>query len=94
MTAEIDGPYEVNYLTVDGFEVPRIQVHTVKNEQDDVTSYSLVLDRRFMLLEIPPSLFHQVAWFVANAMAVAAGYSCHGENCRTVNEYQVKRIGI
>lgn len=95
MTAEIDGPYEVNYLTVDGYQVPRIQVNTVKNEHDDILTYSLLLDRRFFLGDIPPALFNQVAWFVANAMAVGAGYPCHGEHCGgLMNEYRVKKIGL
>lgn len=90
MTAEVNGPYQVNYLTVDGFAVPDIQVNTAKNPQGEITSYELVLDRR-LSIRVPPSLFENVAWFVANAMAVAAGYSCHGENSvANPNKYRVR----
>jgi hypothetical protein len=91
MSFEINGPYEVNYLTVDGYAVPDVQVNVVKSPPGDVVSYMLTVDRRFMLPDITPAQFEQVAWFVANAMAVAAGYSCHGENSvANPNPYKVQ----
>lgn len=95
MVAEINGPYERNYLVVDGFDVPDITVNAVKNPQGDIVSYEFIADNRFSLPDVPPVLFNSVAWFIANAMAVAAGYSCHGENSvENPNPYKKRVIGL
>jgi len=84
MTAEIIGPFEENRVVVNGCAVPGLTA----NHRPDGT-IELIIDRR-LAIDIPESLFNQVAWLVANALAIGAGYSCHGENSRIANPYQVR----
>lgn len=53
--------------------------------------YLFTLDGRFGHGPIPESEINRWAWFLANAMAVSAGYTSHGENSRRRNPHGVSR---
>jgi hypothetical protein len=80
-------PFGGDTIVCDGHLVPYIKAHPSKER------VSFVLDGRFGI-DVPPSLADQFVAFVANAMAVAAGYSCHGENSVPANPFKTKLMGI
>lgn len=89
--AEFHGPFIEHYrLTVDGYHVPHLTAQLVPGTEDH---WNLVCDGRFML-DAPGEEIRRWLWFVANCMAVAAGYSCHGENCRPINPYMLRMSRI
>lgn len=53
--------------------------------------YALVLDNRFLVEAATESEINRWSWFLANAMAVSAGYTSHGENSRRRNPHGVSR---
>lgn len=68
-------PYSFRGFTLDGYEVPHVEAREV----DNGVNCNIFLDRRFGIT-IPAEHAQQVIWLLANALAVGAGYSCHGEN--------------
>lgn len=62
------GPRGGQCVIVEGRKIPHL---TGREENGEIW---LTVDER-MTIPIPPELAEQVAWFVANAMAVASGYS-------------------
>ncbi len=62
------GPFTENRVVVDGRVIPNL---TGRQEGDFA---ELVLDRRFGIT-VPIELAHGVAWMIANALAIGAGYS-------------------
>jgi len=62
-------------VTLDGYAVPFIEA----KEVDDGRNINIFLDNRWGIT-IPAEAGEQVIWLLANALAVGAGYSCHGEN--------------
>ena len=83
------GPFHpVDKVTVDGFRVPYLTAIRKSGANDGTVILSL--DERF-LLEVDQSEAEKWIPFLANAMAVAAGYSCHGENSvKDPNPFRVK----
>lgn len=55
-------------VIVEGRAIPGLHCHAWGEEVE------LVLDERFALT-LPKAMAYQIAWFVANALAVGAGYS-------------------
>ena len=53
--------------------------------------YDLWCDDRFGIT-VPESEVERWAWFLANAMAVAAGYTSHGPNSRPINRHGPSRV--
>lgn len=84
---EIHGPFPESYVvTIDGFKVPFLAVIPVDDDRVEV-----VLDQRFGLdSSVDRDEFNRWAPLLANAMAIAAGYSCHGENCMPTNAFTVR----
>ncbi len=74
--------YEV---TIDGFAVPKVEAR----ETDNGTQCHISLDGRFGAV-IPAEHAHSVIWLLANAMAIGAGYSCHGENSIVANPFKTR----
>lgn len=88
---EIVGPFVPEHrVTINGYEVPYITVTPLPDGRID-----LHVDRRFGL-DQPVSVeeFNRWIGIIADAMAVAAGYSAHGENCQPVNPHKVKLMGM
>jgi hypothetical protein len=77
-------------LLVDGYPVPYIEVHKVDEPGftgDAFGKAMLTLDNRYATQAVRWDEFWRWAWFLANAMAVAAGYSSHGPNATRVNRH-------
>lgn len=53
--------------------------------------FNLTLDQRFGIT-VPESELDRWAWFMANAMAIAAGYTSHGIHSRPINRHGPSRI--
>lgn len=82
---EIHGPFlPEHYVTIDGYKVPYLTVRPTDDGRVDV-----MIDRRFGI-DGPVSLEEFDRWMpiLAHGMAVAAGYSCHGENCTPLNPFK------
>ena len=79
-------PRSTREITLDGYAVPDIEAREV----DNGTNCNIFVDGRFGIT-IPAEHAQQVLWLLANAMAVGAGYSCHGENSvYRPNPYKVR----
>lgn len=72
-------------VTLDGFAVPCVEAR----EHDHGRLCDICLDHRFGI-SIPAEYAQEVIWLLANALAIGAGYSCHGENSREINPYRVR----
>jgi len=84
---EIVGPFVPKHVvTINGYRVPYVTVTPLSDGRID-----LHVDNRFGLYE-PVSVeeFNRWIGLMAEAMAVAAGYSCHGEYCTPINPHKVK----
>ena len=69
-------------IEIEGFELPHVTAAHSPNG-----GYDLVLDRRFGIHVKTEEEFQQYAWFLANAMAVAAGFTSFGSNSSVRNDY-------
>lgn len=78
-------PRQSRQVTIDGFAVPRIEAR----ETDNGTRCHIMLDERFGAI-IPAEHAAEVIWLLANAMAIGAGYSCHGENSVIANPFKCR----
>lgn len=72
-------------ITIDGYAVPGIEAC----ETPDGLSCNIFLDQRFGAT-IPAEHASSVLWLLANALAIGAGYSCHGENSIPFNRYKTR----
>lgn len=91
MNVDCIGPFGEHYrVTVDGYEVPHL---TALPTNPQKTEWHISLDGRYSL-ELSEERLHDVLWFVANAMAVAAGFTSHGENSIPANPYHRRLIGL
>lgn len=84
-------PSTLREITVDGFAVPHIRAVELQCENEGL--FNLVVDGRFSITVEKEDL-EKWLWFIANAMAVAAGYSGHGENSCVPNPYKVRVLEI
>ena len=85
---EIIGPFNDYRVTIDGYEVPKLRAVRVNG------LISMTLDHRFGC-DIPDDNRAQsIIWFIANVMAVGAGYSCFGEDARPANPFNCRLTGI
>lgn len=81
------GPFEVHKIRLDGYRVPRLTGRLING------MWHFCLDERFGC-EVPEMYGQGVAWMIANAMAVGAGYSCFGENSQPINPFKCRISGI
>lgn len=87
---EIVGPFDEYRVTVDGYRVPYLNARELPDGRVAPT-----VDGRFGLSEaVPREEFDRWLPLLANAMAVAAGYSCHGENCAPLNPFKMKMMRL
>jgi hypothetical protein len=73
-------------LLVGGYLVPHISITTIKGGAED-GMYQVHLDNRFQITCTHDEL-NKWGWFIANAMAVAAGYTSFGPNCQLNNPFK------
>jgi len=83
---EIVGPFLPEFrVTIGGYKVPYVNARLLDDGRVDVT-----IDRRFGMPDpVSREEFNRWIYILANAMAVAAGYSCHGENCTPINPFKI-----
>jgi hypothetical protein len=77
-------------LWVEGKQVPYIEVCEFPPGAPGglpVPSYTISLDNRYGTSAMTYEELWKQAWFWANAMAVAAGYTSHGPNARRINRH-------
>lgn len=67
------GPFEHHDVVVDGWRVPFLQAHVADEDQ-----LMLVLDRR-LAVTLSAAEAERVVPFIADAIAIALGYSAHPE---------------
>lgn len=81
---------EGQQVTLDGYLVPDVRVM----ERPDTGQWNVTLDGRYGIVAENLEELQRWMWIVANAMALGAGYSCHGENSQMHNPHQVKVLCI
>ncbi len=82
-------PREQRQVTLDGYAVPKVEAREVNDGRD----CNIFLDRRFGIT-VPAEHAQQIIWLIANAMAIGAGYSCHGEHSQPANPFKVKVMEV
>jgi len=85
---EIIGPFDEYRVTVNGYQVPDLQARRVNGLICLSLSNSLGCDIPDDERALP------IIDFIANAMAVAAGYTCFGENSQPINQFRRRLIGF
>lgn len=90
---EIHGPTvsEDYRLIVDGYQVPYVKLRRLKNNDeptalDAMESWQVLIDDRLSAV-VTKSELNTWGYILANAMAVAAGYTSHGPNSRPINRH-------
>lgn len=78
-------PRQQNEITINGFAVPKIEAA----EKNHGRECHILLDGRFGGV-IPADQANLVLWLLAHAMAIGAGYSCHGEHSQLVNPFKIR----
>lgn len=81
------GPFELYRIVVDGYQVPHLTGRPIDG------MWHFTFDSRFGC-DVPEKYAHGVAWMIANAMAVGAGFTCFGENSKPRNEFKCRLFGI
>ena len=88
----LDG-FEQKYarLSYEGYGLPHVVAvrnHPTKDE------WMLLIDNRLGFETFTEEEIKKLIGVLANCMAVAAGYSCHGENCTPLNPHKVVLCGV
>lgn len=81
------GPFEVWKVQVEGRIIPGL----TGRKRGEVTE--LIVDSRFGV-DVPNDLAPQVAWLIANAMAVAQGYTHLGAASRDARPFAPIAVGL
>jgi len=83
------GPFATEHykVTVGGYQIPYTKLVKAGNV------WNVILDGRFSITATDDEISRWM-WLLANAMAIAAGYTCHGASCKPANLYQTKLIGL
>ena len=93
--AEVVGPFvapEWSYAVIDGYKVPHIRLLPLKGENDGRTE--IHLERGGQCWIIDDHELDVVLHLLATAMAVAAGYTCHGEHSEPANPFKVRMTSL
>jgi hypothetical protein len=90
MVTEYIGAFSGEYyrITVEGYKVPHIIVRKLENDKWD-----LVLDERFSITASGEEI-QRWMWWVANAMAIAGGFTSFGENSLPMHPYNCKMVSL
>ena len=83
------GPFERFKVKVDGYIVPRLEIVPVEGTDGDLDGelVTVLVDEHFCGFCTKEEV-QRWAPLIANAMAVASGFTCHGENSRPANPYK------
>ncbi|MDB5975122.1 MAG: hypothetical protein JWR07_1882 [Nevskia sp.] len=90
MTIQILPEQTVRPVTIDGYLVPRVTVHEIAA----TGQWNVIYDNRFCALAEGIDELNRWLPLIANAQAVAEGYSCHGENSVRMNPHSVQVMCI
>lgn len=95
MNIEVDtiGPFnngDYYRLVINGYKVPYLVARLRKGTED---LWDIILDDRFAY-EMTDRELKNALPLIADAMAIAAGYSSFGEHCLPANPFKIKMIGI
>lgn len=71
MTVDVIGPFEYHAVVVNGYRVPYLTAEPANGGK-----VFLTLDSRYMI-DIAVADFDRMMDFIANCIAVAAGFTCH-----------------
>lgn len=83
---------QLGYLVVEGFKIPHIRlIKSVDPANDGLAR--LWLDGRFGMDDVLEDEIKRWGWFLANAMAVSAGFSSANENGRRLDSLFAPHIG-
>lgn len=73
-------------IMLDKLPIPNLELEL---SQNDAGQWYFTLDHRFgFIVTLTPDDLESVVRLVANAMAVAAGFSCFGVESRAINPYR------
>lgn len=87
---EIAKSTESHYLVLRNTRIPYITLSPLPNKED---AWDVIVDHR-LHFEIQGKTLRESAWLLANAMAVAAGYSNFGNGSWVPNPFKVGMHGI
>ena len=93
--AEIVGPFvepEWSYAVIDGYKVPYIRLRPLTGENDGKTEIHLTRGGQCWIID--DSGIDVILHLLATAMAVAAGYTCHGEQSQPANPFKVRMTSL
>lgn len=87
---KIIGPFVEEYkLTIKDFEVPHLKATSAGEGY-----WNLFISGGPSMIQCSDDELRKWIGFIADAMAVAAGYSSHGEHSGRVNPYKRRLLGI
>lgn len=85
--ASVIGPFpKRSHVVINGHLVPHLSITTIQSSGPDDGMFNLHLDNRWVLSCTQEEL-DKWADFIANAMAVAGGYTCFGEGSKPRNPF-------
>ena len=85
---EIHGPFQEYFMvTIEGYMVPYIKIRKLSD------SIELSLDDRFCVT-IKNDDADAILWFIANAMAISAGFTSFGEHSKRAEPFRRRLIGL
>jgi hypothetical protein len=91
---EFHGPVAVEpvfYPLIDGKRIPHVTLHPVRDDPEG--DWALELDGRWLIVGTDSEIRKWLA-FLANAMAVSAGYVCFGSDKRINPHNGPEHIGL
>jgi hypothetical protein len=87
---EIVESFESHYLVLRNTRIPYITVRPLSDKED---IWDVIVDHR-LHFEVQGKTLREGAWLLANAMAVAAGYSHFGDGSWVPNPFKIGMHGI
>lgn len=87
----LTGPVTSYIVAVDGYRVPNLSAIPLRGEQDGITN--VILDERFCVCA-PNDEARKWIPLIAHALAIGAGYSCHGASSEKLNPHKCKLMEI
>lgn len=89
-TTQIHGPFTHHKVSVDGYLVPHLDVTPLTGTNDGSVNVSVT--HQIVLADADEAR----KWIplIAHALAVGAGYTCHGANCERANPHKIQLMQI
>ena len=87
---QLHGPFTSYKVTVDGYLVPGLDMQPLGGADDG--SVNVILGQLCVMAEAAEA--RKWAPMIAHALAISAGFTCHGKNSRRANPHKVKLMQI